>query len=166
MSAKAGQWDDDEIDGLLDGESTGGDSELVRNLRAALRAQTKARKEAEAEVNGFKTTTRKSTLTELLKARELDPKVAAFIPADVEATEDGVGKWLDEYGDVFGAKKPETQQQQQSSLTDEQIAAMRQMDVVTSSASSTVNNDLLRSIQNAETPEALIAMIHAAGGQG
>jgi hypothetical protein len=163
MSARAGIWDDDEIEGLIEGEHEGGDTELVKNLRAALKAQTKARKEAESERDGFKTTTRKASLSDLLKARELDPKVAAFIPAEVEATEEGVGKWLDEYGDVFGAKPAA---QQQSALPDDQIAAMRQMDSLTGAASPAVANDLLRSIQQAETPEALIAMIHAAGGQG
>lgn len=163
MSARAGVWNDDEIEDLVEGEHEGGDTELVKNLRAALKAQTKARKEAETERDGFKTTTRKSSLADLLKARELDPKVAAFIPAEVEATEEGVGKWLDEYGDVFGAKPPA---QQQSALTDEQIAAMRQMDSLAGATSPAVTNDMLRSVQNAETPEALIALIHAAGGTG
>lgn len=164
MSAKAGQWSDDEIEELLEG-SDGDDSSVIKNLRAALRAKTKQVNEFRTELDGLRTTSRKSSLTELLKARELDAKIAAFIPADVEATEEGVGKWLDEYGDVFGAKPAPSGDEAPSALDDQQIAAMRQMDSVAGTASSAVSNDAVNAVKNAESPDALIAMIRAAGGR-
>lgn len=163
MSAKAGQWSDDEIEELLEG-SDGDDSSVIKNLRAALRAKTKQANEFRTELDGLRTTSRKSTLTDLLKARELDAKVAAFIPAEVEATEEGVGKWLDEYGDLFGAKPAAPSGEAPPALSAEQIAAMRQMDAAAGNASPAVSNDTLNAVKTAETPEALIAMIRAAGG--
>lgn len=158
MSAKAGQWDDD--DDLLNDE--GDQSQAMKNLRDAYKALKRENQTLKTQVEESSKATRKSTLTQLLKARELPDKIAAFIPSEVEATEEAVGKWLEEYGDVFGVQPPA--QQQQSALSDEQIAAMRQMDVIAGSTSSAQANDMLQRIQSAESPEALIAMIQAAGG--
>jgi hypothetical protein len=161
MSARAGQWSDDEIEDMLDGEHGGEPTDLVKNLRAALRAKAKEASNYRAELDGVKTISRKSTIENLLKARELDAKIATFIPADVEATEESVGKWLDEYGDVFGAKPPAQQQQ----LSDADIAAMRQMDAFAGATSPAATNDLMRNLQNAASTDDVLAMIRAAGGE-
>jgi hypothetical protein len=161
MSARAGQWSDDEIEDMLDGEHGGEPTDLVKNLRAALRAKAKEASNYKAELDGVKTVSRKSTIENLLKARELDPKIAAFIPSDMEATEEAVGKWLEEYGDVFGAKPPAQQQQ----ISDQDLAAMRQMDVLAGATSPAVVNDLMKAVQSADSPEAIYALINAAGGE-
>lgn len=90
------------------------DSDLVKQLRKQLRDKESTLKALSAENETFKSTVRKSTVTDLLAKRNVNPKVAAFIPADVEATDEAIGKWLGEYGDVFGvttSTEPTGQQQ-------------------------------------------------------
>lgn len=161
MSARAGQWSDDEIEEMLDGEHQSGDTDLVKNLRAALRAKSKEAQQYKAELDGVKVVSRKSTIENLLKARDLDAKIAALIPSDVEPTEESVNKWLDEYGDVFGAKPV----QQQQELSDADIAALRQMDLYAGATSPAMSNDMTKQIQGAQSRDDVLAMIRAAGGE-
>lgn len=163
MSARAGQWSDDEIEDLLE-DAGEDDSSVIKNLRAALRAKTKQANEFRQELEGAKTASRKSTLADLLKARELDAKIATFIPQDIEATEEAVGKWLDEYGDVFGAK-PAQAPEGRPNMSDDDVARLRQMDLVAGSASPAVTNDQLAQLRSADSPDAVIEMIRAAGGR-
>jgi hypothetical protein len=160
MSARAGQWSDDEIEEMLDGDH-GGDTDLVKNLRAALRAKSKEANQYKEELGNVSKVTRKTTIENLLKARELDAKIAALIPSDVEPTEESVGKWLDEYGDVFGVKPPVQQQE----LSDADIAALRQMDAFAGAASPAMSNDMTKQIQGAQSRDDVLAMIRAAGGE-
>ena len=78
------------------------DSDLVRDLRAQIKDHASKVKALTAENDTFKATARKSTVADFLKAKNINPKVAALIPPDVEPTADGVGAWLTEFGDVFG----------------------------------------------------------------
>lgn len=160
MSAAAGQWDDDDVDVDGGGEDQ---TQAMKSLRAAYKALKKERDTLAEQVSTNAKATRTSNLTTLLKARNLDAKIAAFVPEGIDATEDALDGWLKEYGDVFGVKQQE-QQQQQSNLTDEQTAALRQMDVIAGATSSAQANDMLKQVQSAETPEALMALIESAGG--
>lgn len=161
MSARAGQWSDDEIEDLVEGEHEGGNTDLVKNLRAALRAKSKEAQQYRTELDGVKTISRQATIENLLKTRELNVKVAKFIPPDVEATEEAVDKWLAEYGDVFGATPPVQQQE----LSDQQIAAMRQMDAFAGATSPASTNDALKNLQGAGSKDDVLSMIRAAGGE-
>lgn len=78
------------------------DSQLVKDLRAQIRKLSGEKKALEAENNEFKATQRSSSVADILKSKSINPKVAKLIPADVEATEESVTKWLEEWGDVFG----------------------------------------------------------------
>lgn len=90
------------------------DSDLVKQLRKQLRDKENTLKALSAENETFKTTVRKSTVAELLAKRNVNPKVAAFIPADVEANDEAIGKWLADYGDVFGVTTSTEPQGQES----------------------------------------------------
>ena len=96
---------------------TENDSDLVRTLRAALRAKgeevTRERRRAETAEKQ----SRSSTLADILREKGVSPKVAAFVPADVEPTADAIGAWLEEFGDVFGVQKDDGQNQQVSEQT-------------------------------------------------
>lgn len=89
-----------------DGEQFG--SDVVGQLRKALRAQEKANKELNAKVEELsKTNTELSgkvrgvTLTEMLKAKGAKPALAKFM-TDVEPSEENVTAWLAENGELFG----------------------------------------------------------------
>lgn len=86
---------------LLDNDN---DSDLVRDLRKQLREKTKSEKDLLTKVQDFERKSRSASIADLLKAKNVNPKVAAFIPQDVTADADGVAKWLEEYGDVFGVQ--------------------------------------------------------------
>lgn len=77
------------------------DSNLVKDLRKQLEAAKKAQATAEATAAELKGAVRQRTLAEVLTSKGVNAKVAALIPTDVEGDE-AVGKWLDDYADVFG----------------------------------------------------------------
>jgi hypothetical protein len=73
-------------------------TELVKQLRNQLKAQTKANNEALEELKGFRQEQRTRTVASKLTEKGLNAKVAKLVPQDVE----DVDAWLTEYGDVFG----------------------------------------------------------------
>lgn len=163
MSARAGQWSDDDIEDLIDDGNSDG-SDLVKTLRQALRQKSREAKEYKTQVDGFQTQTRKQIIESTLTARNLNPKIAAFIPSDVK-DEAGIENWITEYGDVFGPPAPPAPPagQNQSALTDDQISALRGMDVVGTQTQSNMG-DVLGKIQSAQSAEEIIALIESQGG--
>lgn len=87
------QFDDEFEDDYSNG------SNALSEARKAAKENARRVKELEAELAQFRTETRKRTLAESIQARGLNPKIAAFVPADVKP--DDVGAWLDEYADLF-----------------------------------------------------------------
>jgi hypothetical protein len=47
---------------------------------------------------------RSSLIAGVLQEKGVPAKVASLLPNDVEATPEAVGKWLDDWSDVFGVK--------------------------------------------------------------
>lgn len=81
------------------------DTDLVKTLRKALRERDKQITELTGTVETYRTKERVTTIADVLKAKGVKPKVAALMPKDIEATEESVQKWLDEYADVFGIQQ-------------------------------------------------------------
>lgn len=82
---------------------TDNDSNLVRDLRAALRAKNTELGKVNQKLETFEKQSRTSSLSDLLTAAGVNTKVSAFYPADAEVSKEAVEKWLADYGDVFGA---------------------------------------------------------------
>lgn len=80
---------------------TDDDTPLVRKLRAQLKEQATEIKTAKGELTQLKGAQREQTLSEAIAAKGLNPKVAKFVPSDLEAG--SLDEWLAENGDVFGA---------------------------------------------------------------
>jgi hypothetical protein len=140
--------DDDQVE--RDGNSTS----AMKQLRAADRAKAKRIAELEEQLNGLSASTRERSVKDALNSRGLNPKIAAFVPKDIEPTDEAVGKWLDEYGDVFGAAPTggavdaETQQ----SLTD--------MDATMQEASTPAGRERIEQrIADAQTQEELMQVL-------
>ncbi len=88
-------WDDD-----IEADD---ESDLVRQLRAVIKAGKKVNDELDNELKTLRPTVRKTKLTDVLSQLGIkNPKIAGLVPADIEPTEDSVKAWVDEYGDVFG----------------------------------------------------------------
>ena len=92
------EYDDEDDD--FETEST----DVVKQLRKVNRTLEKRLKELEAEANSLKTQTRQRTVKDVLTAKNVNPKIAAFIPQDIEG-EEAITTWLNEYGDVFGIQQ-------------------------------------------------------------
>ena len=94
------EYDDEDDDLTTDG------GDVVKQLRKVNRTLEKRLKELEQEATSLKTQTRQRTVKDVLSAKGINPKVAAFIPQDIDTTEEAVTAWLTEYGDVFGVQAP------------------------------------------------------------
>tara|TARA_R110000868_G_scaffold279648_1_gene539700 strand:- start:826 stop:1245 length:420 start_codon:yes stop_codon:yes gene_type:complete len=73
-------------------------STLVKDLRDQIETLSKENKTLRKANDEFVTKDRTQSVAELIKEKNLNPKVAGLIPKDVN----DVAAWLDEYGDLFG----------------------------------------------------------------
>jgi len=96
--------DDDEEDRQpLEGDR------LVKHLRRQVKERDKRLADVEKQLEDFAKERRTQTVAEVLKAREVNPKYARFITADVEdPTPEAVNKWLDDNADLVGVERQES----------------------------------------------------------
>lgn len=139
--------DDDDFD----------DNDNINVVRKADRAKAKRISELEKELSSFRTSARKQALQGAIEAKGLNPKIAAFVPADLSPDE--VGDWLTEYGDVFAPSGAapvvdDAPQELPTGITPEGAAAFSE--VANSGAAPTGDEgQLLARIKAAKTPEEL-----------
>jgi hypothetical protein len=93
--------DDDEF--VTDDRQTGQTpNDLVKQLRAKIKADQKAFEKTLEEFKTLKAADRTRTIEKVLSDKEIPAKVAKLIPADLEPTETAIDDWLKEYGELFG----------------------------------------------------------------
>lgn len=156
-----GTWDDEDDQ---EGQDRSQDSSAMRELRKADRAKAKRISELEAQLATLSGAERSRAVKDVLQARNLNPKIAAFIPSTVEATEEAVGKWLDEYGDVFGATQAEEPSESEAQAT---LAQMRQVDNLAGGLTiPSGSGDLAARIASVNSKEELDALIFGGGAAG
>lgn len=145
-------WDDEEDN---DFESFDTDTDLVKKLRKALKAEQKRNKELESTLGDLTKSQKERILKDVLTSRGVNPKIAQFIPSDIEASEDAIGTWLDNNGDVFGytpSEKPKVAQQD--------IAAMQRMDsALTGAETPASSDDLVNRIANAGSEDEILSIL-------
>jgi len=95
----------------------------------------------------------------VLTAKGINPKVAAFIPQDLEASEEAVNNWLNEYGDVFGVNQDANQGESQASNNPALQAQKRINDVVSTGTPPGVDEDAMAKILNATSAAELSAIL-------
>jgi hypothetical protein len=166
MSNNNLDWNDDFEDDFLEDDfdeqpaprrSTGDD--VVKKLRRSDRAKEKRIKELEAELGSLRKTQRDYTVKSTLEGKGINPKIAAFIPQDLDVNSPDFENWLNEYGDVFGVTNPVEDSQQEISQQD--LATLRQMDIVTAGASSPDRDeDIMLRLNQAESADDIINMIY------
>lgn len=147
-------WDDEEDDDTPTGEFQS-DSALVKQLRKQLKAEQRRLKELETSYGELTKAQKERILKDVLSSKGVNQKIAQFIPADIEASEDAISSWLDANGDVFGytpAPKPVINQQD--------IASMQKMDaVLTNAETPATSDDLQNRIANATTEEEILSIL-------
>lgn len=94
-----------EFDDLFDDDADLSGSDLVKQLRNALKAEKKARKDEQERLARYERENRTRSLADVLKDKGLDTKVAKLYPADADTSPEAVDKWLEDYGDLFGIER-------------------------------------------------------------
>ena len=128
----------------------------ITQLRKVNRALEKRAKELEQELASLKTQTRQRTVKEVLQAKGLNPKIAAFVPQDIEASEEAINQWVSEYGDVFGAP---VQAQEEAKPAADVSAHARINNVVATGQPPSVDEDAMAKVLGAKTREDLDALL-------
>lgn len=94
--------DNNEFEYEFEDEGDYSGTDLVKKLRKQIDSLTKQVKERDQILEEYQTYSHEAAIGEVLESFGLSPKIAAFIPSDVEADEEAVAEWLNEYGDAFG----------------------------------------------------------------
>lgn len=166
MSNNQDWIDDDEFDFEDEGEETttrGSKDDVLKKVRRAERAKDKQLKELQSELDSLRKFQREATVSKVLQEKGINPKIAAFIPTDMEPTPEALNSWLEQYGDVFGVA---SQPKQQANINPMDLAALRQIDAATSNAISPDDvNDSFSLINNAQSREELLEFLYSQGAE-
>jgi hypothetical protein len=131
------------------------DTDLVKKLRKALKVEQRKNKELETSYSELTKAQKERILKDVLASKGVSPKIAQFIPADIEASEDAISAWLDNNGDVFGYTPSE-----KSKVNQEDISSMKKMDAVLTGAETPISSDdMLNRIANAESEDEVISIL-------
>jgi hypothetical protein len=143
------EYDDEDDETTQDGG--------INQLRKVNRALEKRAKELEQELLGLKSQTRQRTVKDVLQAKGLNPKIAAFVPADIDTSEEAINNWINEYGDVFGAvTQAETQSTQQSQ---DVTAQARINNMVATGQAPNLDTDSMSRVLQAKSRDELDALL-------
>jgi hypothetical protein len=149
---------EDDDDFTMDDSS----NDLVKQLRKASKQKDKELNELRAQFESLTKGQRERAIKDALAARGVNGKIAAFIPQDIDPTEESVSKWLEDYADVFGIETSQTQATPNVNPND--AAAYKRM---TNSADSGVspehNGDIMQRLMNANSKEELDEVIRLSG---
>lgn len=162
MSNNYQEWDDDEDDMELEDsrQRHNSDSDLLKQLRKELKTKTKILSEMETQLSSIKSEQRQNVIKSVLESKGVTPKIAKFIPADIEASPEALDNWIADNADVFGLTV------QTPADVQPDLAALRQIDAVTANAQSPAGlDDLYLRLQNAESAEEITNMIFQQGGE-
>lgn len=163
MSNNTQDWDDDlEFEDYDDAPQRGSSDDVLKKVRRAERAKDKQLKELQAELDSLRKFQREATISQVLAEKGVNPKVAKFIPADIEMSSDSISNWLTDNGELFGVAAPV----QQSAVDMNDINALRQIDAVTSGAISPDDvNDAFNIMNNAGSAEELLNFLYSQGAE-
>jgi hypothetical protein len=162
MSNNNQDWlDDDEFD-LEEETQPRSSDDVLRKVRRAERAKDKQLKELQAELEALRKFQREATISQVLSEKGVNPKVAKFIPADIEMSSDSISNWLTDNSELFGIAAPT----QQNAVDGNDLAALRQIDAVTSGAISPDDvNDAFNIMNNAGSAEELLNFLYSQGAE-
>ena len=136
-----------------DDEDDDTSTDVVAQLRKVNRALEKRAKELEQELSGLKTQTRQRTVKDVLQAKGLNPKIAAFIPQEIDTSEEAINQWVNEYGDVFGIQT--SSEEQPTEKSPEIKAQARINNMVATGTAPDIDEDAFAKIANAKSKEDL-----------
>jgi hypothetical protein len=143
------EYDDEDDETTQDGG--------INQLRKVNRALEKRAKELEQELLGLKSQTRQRTVKDVLQAKGLNPKIAAFVPADIDTSEEAINNWINEYGDVFGAV---TQAENQPTQQSQDVTAQARINnMVATGQAPNLDTDSMSRVLQAKSRDELDALL-------
>lgn len=80
------------------------ESDLVKQLRAVIKAGKTRNTELETELTTLRPAVRQNAMSSVLTGLKVNPKISKLIPESVDANEESVKTWLDEYGEIFNVQ--------------------------------------------------------------
>jgi len=129
----------------------------INQLRKVNRALEKRAKELEQELLGLKSQTRQRTVKDVLQAKGFNPKIAAFVPADIDTSEEAINNWINEYGDVFGAV---TQAENQPTQQSQDVTAQARINnMVATGQAPNLDTDSMSRVLQAKSRDELDALL-------
>ena len=141
-------------------DSSGND--LVKQLRKATKQKDKELSELKAQFESLNKAQRERAIKDALASRGVNSKIAAFIPQDIDPTEESVSKWLEDYADVFGYESNQTQATPNVNPADA-AAYKRMTNTVETGVSPEHNDNIMQKLMNANSREELDDVIRMSG---
>jgi hypothetical protein len=152
------EYEDDEDDFTTPVDSG---NDLVKQLRKAAKQKDKELAELKSQFENLSKSQRERAIKDALESRGVNSKIAKFIPADIDPTEESLSKWLDDNGDVFGFSATESNQ---AAVDPAQAAAYKKMNNVTDQGlTPDSSEDLMRKLMSASSKEELDEVIRMSG---
>jgi hypothetical protein len=148
--------DDDDFD------TNDSSNDLVKQLRKASKQKDKELNELRSQFESLSKGQRERSIKDALESRGINPKIASFIPQDIDPTEESVSKWLEDYADVFGIESGQTQATPNVNPNDA-AAYKRMTNSADSGASPEHNGDIMQKLMNANSREELDEVIRLSG---
>lgn len=94
------QWWMDEPDEDVEPEPASA-AQNPRDLRSQLKAALKKNKELSDQLGTAQAEARKSNIGNYFRDKGINPKLAKYVPADLDPTSDALDKWVAEDGELF-----------------------------------------------------------------
>lgn len=150
---------EDEDDDITTESSTSND--LVKQLRKAAKQKDKELAELRDKFDGLNKAQRERSIKDALERRGVNQKISAFIPQDIDPTEESVSKWLEDYADVFGI---DLGQNQTANVDPADIAAYKKMTGTADAGLSPERGaDVMSRLMNANSKDELDEIIRQSG---
>jgi len=96
-------WFDDDQDDA-DDEPSAPAQPNPRDLRNQLKQALKANKEMSAKLASAESLVRKTNIGNYFREKGINPKLAKYVPADLDPSDDALAKWIEEDGELFNIK--------------------------------------------------------------
>ncbi len=145
MSNKRNNWDADITDEYED--DIPAETDLLKQLRRLEKEQSKKIKELEQQLGSYKVAERESTVQYVLESMGVNPKIAKFIPQDIDVNLETVENWVKDNADVFGI-----QIQQEKPVENPSLATLRQIDTITAAGQAPIGvDDMMLRIDQAQS---------------
>jgi len=149
-------WEDnDDLDYEVQGSD---DTNGIKDLRKAKRADEKRIKELTEKLEKFERQEKEATIKSVLESKGVNSKAARLILKDLdEVNEEAIKNWLDDNGDLIGYKQEEKHEEEKTDIRE----FSRQDGVTQTAATPGASDDLIDMLQNynGSSEEELLSII-------